>query len=125
MHMAPGPVHESMSGYVALSPGQDGSLMGSSLPPMSTFRAGPMGASQPVPVVPNNVSSSSSNPNNNNSSSSSNSNNNNGLGPGPVTASPLYGNHSASLGPANGAGQTEIRDALGKALASVSHSNHI
>ena len=105
MHMGPGPVHDPMGGYGALSPAQDqhqqgGNLMGSGLPPMSTFqnaRGGPIGPSH-VAVAPGA----------------------NALGQ--ATASPLY-NHSPNLGPgphgAAGSGGTEIRDALGKALASV------
>jgi len=105
MHMGPGPVHDPMGGYGALSPAQDqhqqgGNLMGSGLPPMSTFqnaRGGPIGPSHVAVAAGANAL-------------------------GQATASPLY-NHSPNLGPgphgAAGSGGTEIRDALGKALASI------
>jgi transcription factor 4/12 len=103
MHgMGSGPIHDpsGMSGYnVALSPAQDhggaNNLMGSGLPPMSTFRnssTGPMGGS-----------GSQTGPHQ--------------AGPGAIQSPSLY-NHSPSLGPPAGPGG-QTGDALGKALASV------
>ena len=104
MHgMGSGPIHDpsGMSGYnVALSPGQEhggaNNLMGSGLPPMSTFRnsaTGPMGVPGPQSGTHQ-------------------------VGGAAVQSPSLY-SHSPSLGPPAGPGG-QTGDALGKALASVS-----
>lgn len=106
--MVPGPLqHDPSSGMVGgyQDPQQqhggnnNNQMVGSGLPPMSTFRNTPGGV---VPVQPGGVA-----------------------GPGAVQSPSLY-NHSPSLGPVvpGPPGQTS-GDALGKALASVSYLHFI
>jgi len=105
MHgMGSGPIHDpsGMSGYnVALSPAQDhggaNNLMGSGLPPMSTFRNSGTGPIHGGPGSQNGPHQ---------------------AGPGATVQSPSLYNHSPSLGPPAGPGG-QTGDALGKALASV------